>query len=110
MKQAVMQQHREGFRKIVWFLFLFILLFLFPHISHASNLYKFHQISMNTVIEINYMVDDGEQANKTALQTFQEVKRMEQLMTPKVENPVMFFGSTGPLKKSGQRFSKRPLK
>jgi|GEM_PF-4900368 len=96
-----MLQHREGFRRIVWFLFLFTLLFLLPHISHASNLYKFHQISMNTVIEINFMVDDGEQANKAAPQDFQEVNRMKQLLSPKVENPVMFFGSTGPLKKSG---------
>jgi len=85
-----MRQHREGFRRIVWFLFLLTLLFLFPHISHASNLYKFHQISMSTVIEITLMVDDGEQANKAALQAFQEVKRIEQLMSPKVESGDVF--------------------
>jgi FAD:protein FMN transferase len=90
MKQAIMPQHREGFRRIVWFLFLFTLLFLFPHISQASNLYKFHQISMGTVIEITLMADDEEQANKAALQAFQEVKRIEQLMSPKIESGDVF--------------------
>ena len=90
MKQAIMLRHREGFRRTVWPLSLFTLLFLLPHSSHASNLYKFHQISMGTVIEITLMVDDGEQANKAALQAFQEVKRIEQLMSPKIESGDVF--------------------
>jgi thiamine biosynthesis lipoprotein len=45
---------------------------------------------MGTVIEITLMVDDGEQANKAALQAFQEVKRIEQLMSPKIESGDVF--------------------
>jgi thiamine biosynthesis lipoprotein len=90
MKQTIMLRHREGFRRIGWFLFLFTLLFLFPHSSHASGLYKFHQISMGTVIEITLMGDNKEQANKAALQAFREVKRIEQLMSPKIESGDVF--------------------
>jgi len=90
MKQTITLRHREGFRRIVWPLSLFTLLFLLPHSSHASNLYKFHQISMGTVIEITLMGDNEEQANKAALQAFQEVKRIEQLMSPRIESGDVF--------------------
>jgi thiamine biosynthesis lipoprotein len=41
---------------------------------------------MGTVIEITLIDDNEEKANKAALQAFQEVKRIEQLMSPKIES------------------------
>jgi len=45
---------------------------------------------MGTVIEIILISDHEEQANKAALQAFQEVKRIEQLMSPKIESGDVF--------------------
>jgi len=68
------------------YLFL-ILLFLIVHPipAHSTNLYKYHQVSMGTVIEITLLSDDEEATKKAALQAFQEIKRIEQLMSPWIE-------------------------
>jgi len=73
----------------IFYLFPLILT-LIPHPTYPSNLYKFHQVAMGTVIEITLMGDNEEQANKAALQAFQEVKRIEQLMSPKIESGDVF--------------------
>jgi len=62
-------------------LFLFTLI-VYPHPSISSNQYKYHQVSMGTVVEITLVGDDEEGAKKAALQAFQEIKRIEQLMSP----------------------------
>lgn len=61
---------------------LFFILSIYPLPSHSSNLYKYHQIAMGTVIEITLQTDDEEGAKKAALQAFQEIKKIEQLMSP----------------------------
>jgi thiamine biosynthesis lipoprotein len=61
---------------------LFLLLILIPQPTYPSNLFKYHQVAMGTVIEITLVGDNEVQANKAALQGFQEIKRIEQLMSP----------------------------
>jgi len=73
----------------IFYLFSLILT-LIPHSTYPSNLYKFHQVAMGTVIEITLIGDDEKQANKGALQAFREVKRIEQLMSPKIESGDVF--------------------
>jgi thiamine biosynthesis lipoprotein len=75
-------QTREGFRRIGWSLFFFFFLLLCPHTSNPSDLFKYHQVAMGTVIEITLIADDEEAANKASLQAFQEIKRIETLMSP----------------------------
>ena len=64
------------------FYFFFFILILIPQPTYPSNLYKYHQISMGTIIEITLIADDEEAANKAVLQAFQEIKRIETLMSP----------------------------
>jgi thiamine biosynthesis lipoprotein len=64
------------------FYFFFFILILIPQPTYPSNLYKYHQVSMGTVIEITLIGDDEERANKAVLQAFQEIKRIETLMSP----------------------------
>jgi thiamine biosynthesis lipoprotein len=90
MKQAILSQHREGFRRIVWFLFFFFHLIAYPYSANPSHLFKYHQVAMGTVIEITLIGDNEEEANKAALQAFKEVKRIEQLMSPKIESGDVF--------------------
>jgi thiamine biosynthesis lipoprotein len=45
---------------------------------------------MGTVIEITLIGDNEEKANKAALQAFQEIKRIEQWMSPKIESGDVF--------------------
>ncbi|MCJ7746782.1 MAG: FAD:protein FMN transferase, partial [Desulfobacterales bacterium] len=66
-------------------LFLFTLI-VYPHPSISSNQYKYHQVSMGTVVEITLVGDDEEGAKKAALQAFQEIKRIEQLMSPWIDS------------------------
>ena len=67
----------------IYYLFFFILtLTAYPCPSNASNLFKYHQVAMGTVIEITLIGDDEEAINKAALQAFQEIKRIETLMSP----------------------------
>ncbi len=72
---------RGIFFRLPFPLFFFIL-FVYPLPSHSTNLHKYHQVSMGTVIEITLQGDDEERAKKAALQAFQEIKRIEQLMSP----------------------------
>ena len=67
-----------------------LILTLIPHSTYSSNLYKFHQVAMGTVIEITLVGDNEEAANKAALRAFQEVKRIEQLMSPWIESADVF--------------------
>jgi thiamine biosynthesis lipoprotein len=53
-----------------------------PSIFQSSNLFKYHQVAMGTVIEISLIADDEEAANKAVLRAFQEMKRIEMLMSP----------------------------
>jgi len=75
---------------IYMLLFVSIILILHPSTSQSSTLFKYHQVAMGTVFEIALIGGDEEQANKAALQAFQEVKRNEQLMSPKIESGDVF--------------------
>jgi thiamine biosynthesis lipoprotein len=68
--------------KILSLFFLLIILSVYPLPSYSSNLHKYHQVSMGTVIEITLLTEDEETAQKAVLQAFQEIKRIEQLMSP----------------------------
>ena len=63
-------------------LFSSLVLIFYPSSSYSTNLYKYHQVSMGTVVEITLIGDDGEAANQAALRAFQEIKRIETLMSP----------------------------
>jgi len=69
-------------RIICILLFFSFTLILSPSSSESSNLFKYHQVAMGTVIEISLIGDDEGAANKAALQAFQEIKRIETLMSP----------------------------
>jgi thiamine biosynthesis lipoprotein len=69
-------------RVIYILLFFSFILILQPPSSQSSNLFKYHQVAMGTVIEITLIADDEEAANKASLQAFQEIKRIETLMSP----------------------------
>ena len=74
-------------RKIFFHLtfLLFIILSIYPLLSHSSDLYKYHQVAMGTSIEITLQGGDEEVSQKVALQAFEEIKRIEQLMSPWIE-------------------------
>ena len=75
----------------VYFLFSLSLIYiLFPFSSQPSNLFKYHQVSMGTVVEITIVGEDEEAAKKATLQAFQEIKRIEQLMSPWIESSDVF--------------------
>jgi thiamine biosynthesis lipoprotein len=68
---------------MVYILLFSLFLFIFhPSPLHPSNLFKYHQVSMGTVIEITLIGDDEELIRKAAFQAFQEIKRIEHLMSP----------------------------
>jgi FAD:protein FMN transferase len=71
-------------------LFSSFILILHPSSPQSSDLFKYHHVAMGTVIEITLMGDHEEQENKAALQAFQEIKRIEQLMSPKIESGDVF--------------------
>ena len=75
-------QTREGSKRFVWSLFFFFILLSDPHLASPSHLFKYHQVAMGTVTEITLIADDEEAANKAALRAFQEMKRIETLMSP----------------------------
>jgi thiamine biosynthesis lipoprotein len=64
------------------FYFFFFILILIPQPTYPSNLYKYHQVAMGTAIEITLIGEDEESAHQAALQAFQEIKRIETLMSP----------------------------
>ncbi len=68
------------------FVIYFLILILIPQTTYPSDLFKYHQVAMGTVIEITLIGDDEETANKAALQAFQEIKRIEALMSPWIES------------------------
>ena len=63
-------------------LVFFILLIAHPFSTNSSDLFKYRQVAMGTVIEITLIGDDEGAANKAVLQAFQEIKRIETLMSP----------------------------
>ena len=65
---------------------LFCILTAYPASSHSANLFKHHQVAMGTIVEITLIGDDEETAKKAALQAFQEIKRIEYLMSPWIES------------------------
>jgi thiamine biosynthesis lipoprotein len=64
----------------------FCILAAYPSSSHSANLFKFHQVAMGTGVEITLMGESEESAQKAALQAFQEIKRIEYLMSPWIES------------------------
>ena len=69
---------------------LFSLLMAFPLFSYANELFKFHQVSLGTIIEVTLIGENQEKAEKAALQAFHEIRRIEQLMSPKIETGDVF--------------------
>jgi FAD:protein FMN transferase len=63
-------------------LVLFLSLTAYPFPADPSNLFKYHHLAMGTVIEITLIGDNEEEANKAALRAFQEIKKIETLMSP----------------------------
>jgi len=61
-------------RNVFLLLFFSFALSLSPSSSQSSDLFKYHQVAMGTAVEITLMGDNEEQANKAALQAFQEIK------------------------------------
>ena len=77
------------FRKggVAYLLFLSAFVFLvYPTSLFSSSLYKFYQVAMGTVVEITLMGESEESAQKAALRAFQEIKRIEHLMSPWIES------------------------
>jgi thiamine biosynthesis lipoprotein len=64
----------------------FCILAAYPPSSHSANVFKYHQVAMGTVVEITLIGDDEEAARKAALQAFQEIRRIEYLMSPWIES------------------------
>jgi thiamine biosynthesis lipoprotein len=77
---------QEGSKRLVWSLFFFLAIMASPHPSNSFNLFKYHQVSMGTVVEITLVGEDEEAANKATLQSFQEIKRIEHLMSPWIDS------------------------
>jgi thiamine biosynthesis lipoprotein len=75
---------KGGFIQLL--ILFFSILLVYPLPSHSSSLYKYHQVAMGTVIEITLLDGDEGAANKAALQAFQEIKRIETLMSPWIES------------------------
>ncbi len=80
--------HRIEFRKYAGPLFFFLI--TFPYLSYSHELFKFRQISMGTVVEIALIGENQEKAEKAALKGFHEIRRIEQLMSPKIESGDVF--------------------
>jgi len=68
------------------FLFFFLFTLFCSDLSYSANVFKYHQVAMGTVVEITLIGNDEEAARKAALQAFQEVKRIEHLMSPWIES------------------------
>jgi thiamine biosynthesis lipoprotein len=83
-----------------FFLLLFPLLslFVYPLPSHSTNLYKYHQVSLGTTIEITLQSNDQKAAEKAALQAFQEIRRIERLMSPWIETSDVYRINRSPEK------------
>jgi thiamine biosynthesis lipoprotein len=66
--------------------FLFLILLAFPNFSDAASLFKYHQALMGTVVEVTLISESEEEAKKAVLQAFQEIKRIEGLMSQWIES------------------------
>ena len=73
---------QKRFKPLGWILLPFFILIASTHPSNSSNLFKYHRVSMGTVVEITLVGDDEEATRKAALQAFHEIKRIETLMSP----------------------------
>jgi len=67
-------------------IFLLFILAASRPFSHSANLFKYHQVAMGTAVEITLMGESEELAQKAALQAFQEIRRIEYLMSPWIES------------------------
>ncbi len=70
-------------------LFITLIVFLlakFSYSSHAINLFKFQQIFMGTIVEIVLIGEDYNKAEKATSMAFQEIGRIEKLMSPWIED------------------------
>lgn len=76
---------RKGGVPYLPFLSAFVFL-VCPTSLFSSGLYKFHQVAMGTGVEITLTGENEELAQKAALQAFQEIKRIEYLMSPWIES------------------------
>ncbi len=72
-----------------WIISLLTLLALIRP-AHSSEVFKYHQVSMGTTVEITLIAGQEEEARKAAMQAFQEIKRIEQLMSPKATSGDVF--------------------
>lgn len=64
---------------------LSLLFILYPFPVHSSTLFQYHQVAMGTSVEIVLVGGNEETAKKAGLQAFQEIKRIERLMSPWIE-------------------------
>ena len=79
--------NRTKFPRRLFYSFLWILpLMVHPYSSQAANLYKYPQVSMGTVVEITLIGENEVAAQKATFQAFQEIKRIEYLMSPWIES------------------------
>jgi thiamine biosynthesis lipoprotein len=85
MKKLKVQSPKR-LKRSVWSFFTFIALSTYPLSSQPSDLQKYHQIAMGTIVEITLLSNDEEAARRAVLQAFQEIKRIEQLMSPRIES------------------------
>lgn len=74
------------FKKWVFFLALIIL----PSYCFSDELFKFHQVLMGTVVEIMLIAKDRGEAENAAFKAFQEIQRIEKLMSTKIEQGDVF--------------------
>ena len=72
-----------------WIVLFFALLTL-TRPALSSDMFKYHQVSMGTTVEITLIAGREEEARKAAMQAFQEIKRIEQLMSPKTTSGDVF--------------------
>jgi FAD:protein FMN transferase len=71
-------------------LILFFTLLVLTHPVHPSTVFKYHQVSMGTTVEITLVGSHEEEVRKAAMQAFQEIKRIEQLMSPRIASGDVF--------------------
>jgi FAD:protein FMN transferase len=71
-------------------LILLVTLLVLPHPAHSSAVFKYHQVSMGTTVEITLVGRHEEEVRKAAMQAFQEIRRIEQLMSPKITSGDVF--------------------
>lgn len=69
---------------------LFFFLIIFPYTSSSDEVFKFHQVLMGTVVEITLLTKEQVRAEKAALRAFQEIRRIEYLMSPWIEKSDVF--------------------